>query len=224
MIKKPLTLFLLTFLMSSLFASETLILAKAGYKKTSAARPKTEESTSKNIKKAFRKNLDLQEISFSLGYNIVETFGRTLYADGKYQYFFRGNKWFAEAGVGAGGWFLLESEIPLVTQGLYESDWMVNLDISLAKILGSEKKLYISDSKKRLLPYFMGGATLVYQGGFFNPGGLLGFGGIIHKGTKKEFSLHYGVKDRIYFPRVYPSKFITHNIHLYLGFQYRLGK
>lgn len=182
---------------------------------------KLEEKGTSKISKSLAAHREKHDLAFSIGYNMVQTFGRLPYLNLKYDYFFVGSNWFAEADMGI-GYYFKEDEYPLYDKSLYRNDLLINLDLTLAHSFGSTKIEYIKNGSKNVVPFVLFGPTLVYQGGFFNPGGVLGIGSIMYSSKESGYTIHYGVKDKVYFPKVHTNNFPTHNIHLYIGIQVRL--
>lgn len=132
-----------------------------------------------------------------------------------------GSNWYAECDIGA-GYFFKNDEFPLYRRDFYENDLILNVDFTLAHSFNSTKIGYINSVGKHVVPFVLGGPALIYQGGFFNPGGVMGIGAILYPEDKSGYTIHYGIKDKMYFPKVYTTSFITHNINIYIGIQYRL--
>lgn len=178
---------------------------------------------SKPKAKFFLPATEVQDVGIALSYNLIETFGRIPSINLKYDYYFLNTSWFAQADLGM-GYFYRDAEIPLVHQGLYENDLIVSVDLALGYSFENSKLAYTNGNLLQYNPFVLVGPLLIYQGGSYNPGGLIGIGQILYPKKNLGFNFYYGVKDRIYFPKVYTTRFITHNIQMFLGIQFRVKK
>ena len=158
------------------------------------------------------KGVRYNSYNVNLGINAAESFGRTYYIGGAYNYFLSPH-FFAQ---GSGGYGLFRTIVrPESGNGdSYENDYHWSLDALLGYSMIEITLPKLQATK--VIPMAFVGAGYVYQGGKPSIAYVIGFENIINL-TSLNFV--YGIKDRIYSPNVGTNEDFTHNFHIYIAYQ-----